>query len=275
MFLMRASLCAESKGNIMIRRKILATLPLIGALTVAQHAHASTVNFFLSGDGNVTASGTLTIGPDSFANSTFGTPANLQQVVPLDTPPSWQGLYDPLNALAITGATGTFSDKALGITDVAITGLLATNPEPHFDADQAIPHSFGWYPAPGVVSYDNLFYVNGSPQTCTVPPPGNYGGFFDNYGVMFSLANGDVVDLYSNGDITAVGNPPVTPGPNFYGVVVGYTDPINGFTPDYTSANGLVFAAPEPSTWAMMVLGFAGLGFAGYRASRKAATIAV
>jgi PEP-CTERM motif len=31
---------------------------------------------------------------------------------------------------------------------------------------------------------------------------------------------------------------------------------------------------PEPSTWAMMLLGFAGLGFAGYRASRKTATAA-
>jgi hypothetical protein len=274
MFLMRASLCAESKGNIMIRRKILATLPLIGALTVAQHAHASTVNFFLSGDGNVTASGTLTIGPDSFANSTFGTPANLQQVSPLDMPPSWQGLYDPLNALAITGVTGTFSDKALGITDATITGLIATNPEPHFDQDQTIPHSLGWYPAPGVVSYDNLFYVDGSPLTCSVPPVGNYGGYFDNYGVMFTLSNGDVVDLYSNGWIAGPGNP-TPPSTNYYGVVVGYTDPINGFTADYTSADGLVFAAPEPSTWAMMVLGFAGLGFAGYRASRKAAAIAV
>jgi unsaturated chondroitin disaccharide hydrolase len=29
---------------------------------------------------------------------------------------------------------------------------------------------------------------------------------------------------------------------------------------------------PEPSTWAMMVLGFAGMGFVGYRASRKTAT---
>ena len=26
---------------------------------------------------------------------------------------------------------------------------------------------------------------------------------------------------------------------------------------------------PEPSTWAMMVVGFAGLGFAGYRAKRR------
>jgi PEP-CTERM motif len=31
---------------------------------------------------------------------------------------------------------------------------------------------------------------------------------------------------------------------------------------------------PEPSTWAMMLLGFVGLGFAGYRASRRTATAA-
>jgi hypothetical protein len=31
---------------------------------------------------------------------------------------------------------------------------------------------------------------------------------------------------------------------------------------------------PEPSTWAMMLLGFAGLGFAGYRSTRKAVSIA-
>ena len=28
---------------------------------------------------------------------------------------------------------------------------------------------------------------------------------------------------------------------------------------------------PEPSTWVMMLVGFAGLGFAGYRASRQSA----
>ena len=31
---------------------------------------------------------------------------------------------------------------------------------------------------------------------------------------------------------------------------------------------------PEPSTWAMMLVGFAGLGFVGYRASRKTAAFA-
>ena len=32
----------------------------------------------------------------------------------------------------------------------------------------------------------------------------------------------------------------------------------------------VVAGAPEPATWAMMLLGFAGLGFAGYRRARSA-----
>jgi hypothetical protein len=35
-----------------------------------------------------------------------------------------------------------------------------------------------------------------------------------------------------------------------------------------------VTAAPEPSTWAMMLVGFAGLGFAGYRSTRRDAEFA-
>jgi hypothetical protein len=34
---------------------------------------------------------------------------------------------------------------------------------------------------------------------------------------------------------------------------------------------GSIIAVPEPSTWAMMLLGFAGLGYAGWRGPRKAA----
>jgi hypothetical protein len=33
-------------------------------------------------------------------------------------------------------------------------------------------------------------------------------------------------------------------------------------------------AVPEPSTWAMMLLGFAGLGYAGFRKARSARSIA-
>jgi hypothetical protein len=35
-----------------------------------------------------------------------------------------------------------------------------------------------------------------------------------------------------------------------------------------------VVSAPEPSTWAMMLIGFAGLGFVGYRRARAVALAA-
>jgi hypothetical protein len=44
----------------------------------------------------------------------------------------------------------------------------------------------------------------------------------------------------------------------------------DSFTLDVVAAA----VAPEPSTWAMMLLGFAGLGFAGFRVSRKGAAFA-
>jgi len=54
---------------------------------------------------------------------------------------------------------------------------------------------------------------------------------------------------------------------------LAFVDPTTGVaTPlltGLTAPHGLAFAAPEPSTWAMLLLGFAGLGFAGYRASVK------
>jgi hypothetical protein len=243
-------------------RRILAALPLAVGLIFAGSAHASSINFSFGGDGNASGSGTLTIGPDPFADTTgiFGTSANL--IGPsAGPPPNFHGAVDPANALAGTGAAGFFSDVGLGIDNVAITGIVATNPQNHFDPDPTIPYSFGWFPAPGAVSYDNLFYAGANaPITCLTVPPG---GYLDGYGVMFELANGDLVDLYSNG-----GN-----APGDYGVVV-FADG----APDYTSAGGLSLTAPEPSTWAMMVLGFAGLGFAGlgfagYRTSRKAAAI--
>ena len=52
--------------------------------------------------------------------------------------------------------------------------------------------------------------------------------------------------------------------------------PVSGFTltpvafPQFIAFDNLTVSAaiPEPSTWAMMLLGFAGLGFAGYRRAR-------
>jgi hypothetical protein len=68
--------------------------------------------------------------------------------------------------------------------------------------------------------------------------------------------------------------------PTFSFLGVDYTEV---FTSDLSFTGGnadLAFtlvgsaAVPEPSAWAMMLLGFAGLSFAGYRASRRAVPIA-
>jgi hypothetical protein len=47
---------------------------------------------------------------------------------------------------------------------------------------------------------------------------------------------------------------------------------VSGFA--IVAIGGVVEAVPEPSTWAMMLLGFAGLGFVGYRTQRGSATLA-
>lgn len=263
----------------MMKQTSVATIPLLAALTLAGSAEASTVNWTLGGDGNVSASGTLSFAPDPNAGSDFGDPS--KNAVPVSTPYSgFVGVADPLNASIITNVTGLFSDKALGVSNVAITGLVADDYLPHFGPDWTIPYSFSYnFSADNPVSYDNLFYADGlSPQTCTLPPPADYGGYFDNYGVMFTLANGDIVDLYSNGDTLAVSTdpanpaPPLSPAPYFYGVVV-ISDGIANYAsaPATAGGIGLAFATPEPSTWVMMALGFAGLGFASYRPWRKSA----
>ena len=41
------------------------------------------------------------------------------------------------------------------------------------------------------------------------------------------------------------------------------------------AGTGTVMSTPEPSTWVMMMLGFAGLGFVGYRRTHKPRSIAV
>jgi hypothetical protein len=57
-----------------------------------------------------------------------------------------------------------------------------------------------------------------------------------------------------------------------------YLDPSVADPQDYTllfspgiinSPSNVADSVPEPSTWAMMLIGFGGLGYAGYRGSRR------
>jgi hypothetical protein len=80
---------------------------------------------------------------------------------------------------------------------------------------------------------------------------------------MFSIGGGVVVDLFDNGVSP-------TTGVNYggYGVVVANSDKALNYV-----GGGVV--TPEPSTWAMMILGFCGLGFMAYRRKDKLALNAV
>ncbi|HEY6518572.1 MAG TPA: SGNH/GDSL hydrolase family protein [Roseiarcus sp.] len=78
---------------------------------------------------------------------------------------------------------------------------------------------------------------------------------------------------------TACAGPPVcaTPDTYFYYVNSHPSDASHHIVGNEIFSEVLGLAAPtavpEPSTWAMMLLGFAGLGFAGYRGAKKRAAI--
>ncbi len=115
----------------------------------------------------------------------------------------------------------------------------------------------------GFVTYDNLFWPGNAPATAS--DFSGHGTFLDIYGLAFTIGGSTVVDLFSNG--AGFGNNPGDT--NVFGVAVVTSETTLDYVP-----NGVAASTPEPSTWAMMILGFAGLAFAGYRTSRKTATAA-
>ena len=59
----------------------------------------------------------------------------------------------------------------------------------------------------------------------------------------------------------------------FQAMFVSYTSPTGSYWLELDNLAG-VSAVPEPSTWAMMILGFAGVGFLAYRRGRKQQALA-
>jgi PEP-CTERM motif len=108
----------------------------------------------------------------------------------------------------------------------AITSLLINPTQPNFSENS----SFTW---------DNVLFPAGV-------------RVFDRYGVAFTTSGGtfNIFDAIADGGTTNTNAP--------YGLIIDSTGA-------ETFGTAALAAVPEPSTWAMMVLGFCGLGFMTYR----------
>jgi hypothetical protein len=237
-------------GELDMTGKLQVVIGTLAAIASPIAAHATNVPISFYGPGGVSGMLTLTVEPNPNTGILPGTSPNP---------------VDPIGSYLITGATGTFSDATLGLSNVAVTGVVALNKVDPETTNLLAPNSFSLLPVAngvdegsGITSpglhYDNLYYPGGSPQAAS-----NYmfsGGVFDIYGLVFRIGNGDSVNFWSNG---------VTPGGLSYGV--GVTDSINVL--DYVG--GVALGTPEPATWAMMVIGF-GVAGAILRWQRKVRT---
>jgi hypothetical protein len=213
--------------------------------------HADQVAFGFSGFG-FSGSGTLTIQPNvapADPNPNCGTAGNN----PCRT--------DPPGAFAITAISGRFSDAGRGISNAAITGLVPINPANEKDVifDPLVPSSLSFIPAAGAendaLSYNNLFFPNGSPIDCAFPFMGT---FVDVFGMAFTIEGGLTIDLWGDGDLHG-------PGTRTYGI--GVSDGTNLLAYQF---DGIDATIPEPGSLALFGIGILGMMLA----SRKRATVA-
>jgi hypothetical protein len=112
-----------------------------------------------------------------------------------------------------------------------IAGLVTTGGTP------PSPSTF-WASSGGWI-YDNVYYPNSDPV-------------FDNDGVLFGFGSGNIANLYSIANGSGLT------------YVLSVNAPESLYMPSSVGGNLTVSAVPEPSTFAMMFVGFASLAYAGY-----------
>ncbi len=228
-----------------MKRFLLRLVVTSGLVTLASIASATTYDWSLTGTDN--GSGQLTIGG------------------PITVTYTVTGSEDPgtisttgYNILTFTGSIDGHGVSLLG----GQPGFLPNPPDP------GTPPGVSGSPAISAygLSFDNILYADGTSVLipCSLTPSLT-NQYLDAYGVLLSY-DGIEGEIWGNGPFGAPGT-----------YTFATQNSTSGADGGYLYANGsenFSISAPEPSTWAMMTFGFAGLGFVGYRSSRKSVPIA-
>jgi hypothetical protein len=167
---------------------------------------------------------------------------------------------------------------SLGGITFSGSGILVNNPQGSANGISATP--FG-------DTSNYLSILGGTTETLgfshSYNTLGFYWGSIDTYNKVDFYQGASLVDTFSGGSPLATGGNQISTLANSYVFFSGVTfdkimlssssnsfelDNIN-YGSDHVGANGP--AAPEPATWAMMILGFAGVGFMAYRRKRNPA----
>lgn len=209
-----------------MRHKLLYSAAALLLASLASQANADTVQLSFAGPG---VGGTVVL--------TYGTATDAKYP----------------QAFEVTGASGNFTDSNIGISNATIVGLIPINHATPDSTNLLAPADFSRFTVAsgtehGSLSFDNLLYPGGSPQTATDYPFS--GGVLDIYGLLFDLGDGTVVNLWSNG---------VFPGTDFVDYGVGVATNENSL--DYVG--GGVSVTPEPGTFCLLGTGLAAMLFWG------------
>jgi hypothetical protein len=162
----------------------------------------------------------------------------------------------------LTSITGSFTltfdptlavtDQTIGITENSLTGGVVVGGTIGFTTFPFTPYTL---------------FIGGTgpsnPATFLVGDDFILGLNFANIGTLDSPSLDACSDPFSS--CGTAGHSPTV-------FISGYSQ--NFSTSAFLATSGTVSAVPEPSTWAMMLLGFAGIGFMGYRRKSKPALLA-
>ncbi|MFP5406420.1 MAG: PEP-CTERM sorting domain-containing protein, partial [Gammaproteobacteria bacterium] len=118
--------------------------------------------------------------------------------------------------------------------------------------DPLVPSSLSFFdfgpPPEGGVSYNNLFFPNGSPIDCTTFP--FTGTVLDVFGLAFSVAGGYTVNLWGDGDLHG-------PGTTTYGIKVIHGSGL--IANHFDGVNVTAATVPVPGSFALLGVGLLGM----------------